>query len=428
MSQSQKGRRAFTTLAFIAGALASVPACAEATASTPQSKSQQASAKTAKQTKNKAATGGTKKKESKMTSTTAPVQDQKPQAPISLPKPKVDLPEVPYDKAQLAGIRKLDEMITVAAEIGAAVKLVDGQFQQLKLASQTSLNGTTADQVRGLLKIIGGFEDFDAQGMRVAAMARKSFMAKFASDDEFSSKYRETYSKAEEELDDVIADNKTRRSVVSVMMNSYRNTPRTNLSYLESMVEDAGQLREKAVDQVIRSAETSMMVADYKKGRALTDLLQATRSTLSLVGKLDAGSEKIAAILTKVAEKEASRKKDIEEARAAYRFPKRYDATNAPKDAAGLEEAMRQDLEKAGHKVESIVIADNWIAVHSALGIHLYNQIDFYVAVQSRIPAEAKAGVLDVLYVTGKTGTTKLAAPFTRRSLGTIGQMLKANL
>ena len=38
-----------------------------------------------------------------------------------------------------------------------------------------------------------------------------------------------------------------------------------------------------------------MMVADYKKGRALVDLLQSTRNKLSLVSRLDPKSEKIAA-------------------------------------------------------------------------------------------------------------------------------------
>ena len=73
-------------------------------------------------------------------------------------------------------------------------------------------------------------------------------------------------------------------------------------------------------------------------------------------------------------------------------------------------------------------LASSWIAIHSPLGIHLYNQIDFHVAVTSRIPAEAKAGVLDVLYVTGKTGTPKLTTPFARTSKGAIAQMLKENL
>ena len=369
--------------------------------------------------------------EIEMSATETLTQDSKSsskQAELKLPEAKVELPSLPYDKAQLAGIGKLDAMIVDAARLAASVERVSGQFEKLKRASQTSLNGTAADQVKALLVIIDAFEDFAAQGKGLAKLARKAFMAKFASDDEFSSKYRETYSKAENELDDVIADHKTRRSVVSVMMSSYRNTPRTQLGYLESMLDDATKLREQAIDQVIRSAETGMMVADYKKGRALIDLLQSTRNKLTLIGKLAPESAKIAAILAKVAEKEASRQKEVQEARAAYRFPARYAASNAPENSAELEAAMRADLEKAGYRVKAIVVADHWVPVHSPLGIHLYNQIDFHVAVRSQIPEEAESGVLDVLYVTGKTGTSKPELPFVRRSSGTVAQMLESNL
>ncbi|MCA8969143.1 MAG: hypothetical protein KDC95_05145 [Planctomycetes bacterium] len=347
---------------------------------------------------------------------------------IALPHPKVELPEVPYDKDQLPEIRKLDTMIIDCANLRAAVEIVSGRFERMKQAASTSCNGTATEQIAGLMKILDAIDEFDNAGVPLAKLARKAFMSKHASDDEFSSCYRETYSAAEEGLEDKIADHKTRRAVVSVMMNEYRYTPRTNLDYLEQILSEAQNARDKAIEQVVSGAETDMMVADFKKGRALVDLLQSTRNKLTLVRRLDPKSEKITAILEMVDAKEKSRQKEIAEARESTRFPERYSATNAPKDAAGLEESMRSDLEHSGFQVEKVCIASSWIAVHSPLGVHLYNQIDFHVAVHSSIEEEARVGVLDILYVTGKTGTPKLTVPFARRSTGRVGQMLKSNL
>lgn len=395
----------------------------EDTAKKPAETPPQKGAKTgaAQETRNVQATAKTTKDPK---STTTPATRPAP----ALPKPKVELPDIPYDKAQLSGIRKLDEMIAHAAELEACMQVLGGHYQALRQSSNTSLNGDASAQIKGILTIVDAVQDFEHEGAALAKLGRQSFMKRYASDDEFSSQYRERYSAAEEQLDDVIKDNKARRAVVSVMMNSYRGTPRTQLGYLESILEESARLRESAIGKVVRSVETDMMVADFKKGRELIDLLQNSRNKLRVVQPLDPKSEKIREILTKIDEKEESRSKEIAAAREATRFPARYAATNAPQNAEAIERSMKEALEAAGFEVAEIAIASTWIAVNSPLGVHLYNQIDFHVAVKSSIADEAKAGVLDLLYVTGKTGTPALSLPFARRSSGRIGQMLQSNL
>lgn len=347
---------------------------------------------------------------------------------VALPRADVELPELPYDKEQLPKILELDDLIVLASELRAAAGEVDGRLQKLKLAASTSLNGTHADQIKGLMKIVDDLETFAQETLPMAAAARSRFTERFGSEGEFSSRYRETYAAAEESLDDIIADNAKRRAVSAAMGHSYRNAPTTNLSYLESMMEESQGLRDKAIEQVVRGAETDMMVADYKKGHALAELLQGTRNKLALARTLDPENESIARVLAQVDEKQKDRKAEVEAARAAERFPSRYGAANAPENVQTLEKSIRETLMKNGHEVKAVHVASEWIAVHSGLGIHLYNQVDFHVAVTSKIETEAEAGVLDVLYVTGKTGGTALDVPFARYSIGTVAQMLEENL
>ncbi len=75
------------------------------------------------------------------------------------------------------------------------------------------------------------------------------------------------------------------------------------------------------------------------------------------------------------------------------------------------------------YQVLKILVAGPWIDVHHSLsGIHMYSQIDFYVAV----PGE-EAGTVDVLLVTGKTGGPHHDS-FASHWVGGIGQMLRVNL
>jgi hypothetical protein len=347
---------------------------------------------------------------------------------IPLPEPTVELPELPYDKAELPGIQKLDVMITDSARLASAVEMFDGMSQAMKDSANTSLNGTTEDQIRGVMTIVDSILEFDRNALPFGRKARDAFVERYESDDTFGITYREIYSATEEALYDLIEDNVTRRATSSAMGNTYRYSSNSNVGYLESMLEEAQQQRAQAIQKVIRGAETDMMVAAYKKGQALVDLLQATKSQLELVRQLDPDSEALAAVMTQVDELAVSRQAAVDKARTEARFPSRYDGANAPSDIGELEQAMRTHLERSGYDVRSIRVASSWIAIRSALGIHLDNQVDFYVAAPSSIPAEADAGVIDVLYVTGKTGGPELQLPFATCSVGVITQMLEGNL
>ena len=345
-----------------------------------------------------------------------------------LPTPEVELPELPYDKAQMPRILELDVFLTDAAKLRAAAEVFDGQFQDLKRAVDTSLNGTNEDQIKGVLAMVDGVERFEREGRPLAEKALAVFTGTYESDDTFSSRYREIYSAAEEELYDIIEDNRKRRETSSVMGNTYKYAASTNSDYLQSCLEESVQLRDQVVTKVLRGAETDMMVADYKKGRALVDLLQVTKNKLALVSPLDPGNGDIAAMLARVDEKAASRQAEVDAARAETRMPARHTGSTAASGAAGLEEAVRMNLEEKGYDVKDVRVASPWIAVHSVLGIHLYSQIDFHVAATSHVPEEAKQGVLDVLYVTGKTGGPNQDVPFASTSIGCVAQMLEANL
>lgn len=344
------------------------------------------------------------------------------------PTPKFDLPELPCDKEQLKGVTKLDAMITEAESLRAATDQVGGHFDALKQSSSTSLNGTVTDQIRGLMAIIEGIEAFDSSARDMAAKARKRFAGTYGDDSAFSVSYREAYSAAESELDAVISDNVKRREVTSFMHHSYKQPPSTNLSWLDSMLEESDGLKTSVIDRVLSSVETDLMVADFKKGQALVDLLQGSRGKLEMIKDLDARKVKVNAALELLETKESARKEEVAEARSKYRMPARFDKSGAPENADELEEGVRKSLEKDGYDVHAVVLASRWIAVKSALGVHLYNQIDFHVAVTSHLLDEAKTGVLDVLYVTGKSGGVEPKARFGRYSTGCVAQMLKENL
>lgn len=367
-----------------------------------------------------------------MTSTAQPVAASasipQPQDPIKLPEPDTELPELPFDKQKLTEVLKLDAMIVDAGRLEAATTLFGSMFQELKDGANASMNGTNEDQVRGVMAMVDAFAEFEKSALSMGELARDRFAKKYGDDDKFTAQYRETYSCAETELDGVISDNVVRRATSAAMGSTYKYPPRPNVSYLVSMLEESSQLRAKAVDRVISSVGTSMSVADYKKGQALVDLLNGSKSLLTLVRKLDESNDAIAKALAQVDEKLVSRSEAVAKARAAYRLPKRHEGGTASGDAAELEASLKKRMVDKGYDVKDVRLASSWRAIRSPLGVHMYNQIDFYVASTSKIADEAKANVLDVLYVTGKTGGPELKVPFAAYSVGVIAQMDAGNL
>ena len=367
-----------------------------------------------------------------MTATAQPVSvlvsESQPQDPIKLPEPDIALPELPFDKQKLAEIQNLDAMILDAGRLDAATTLFGGMFEELKTGANASMNGTHEDQVRGVMAMVDAFAQFEQSAQAMGELARDRFAKKYGDDDKFTVAYRETYSRAETELDGAIADNVVRRATAAAMGSTYRYPPRANVSYLVSMLEESSQLRAKAVDRVISSAGTSMSVADYKKGQALVDLLNGSKSLLTLVRKLDASNDAIVKALAQVEAKLVSRSEAVAKARSAYRLPKRHEGGSAPANAAELEASLQKRMVEKGYDVKDVRLASSWRAIRSPLGVHMYNQIDFYVAATSKIADEAKASVLDVLYVTGKTGGPELKVPFAAYSIGVLAQMDAGNL
>lgn len=350
----------------------------------------------------------------------------RPLAPedIQLPTPKVELPELPFDKEHLAEVRRMDAMIVDSRNLAAAVTELEAMFHALEAAADVSMSGTSEDQIRATMAVVDGFREFDGRGIPFAEKARAAFESKYADDEVFSTAFRETYSRAEEELYTAIEDNVLRRSTGSALTNGYRYASGSNLSYLIRMLEESGELRARAVDRVVQSVETDLMVADYKKGKELTDLLQSSRGILDVVSVLEPDGQRIADILERVSTKEAARQAEVAAARESYRFPERHDGPNLPSNYSRLEKELRDFMERSDYDVERVTVASGWIAVRSELGIHLYDQLDFYAAVPSREDSE----VLDVLYVTGKTSGPEPGSAITRISVGVIGQMLEENL
>ena len=341
---------------------------------------------------------------------------------IVLPEPEVELPELPYEKTELEHVLTMDGMIVDSKRLAAAVSAFEQMVHALEESANVSMNGTAEDQIKAVLVMVDGFREFDRRAIPFGRKAEAVFKAKYSSDEEFSSTFRETFSLAEEALYDVIEDNVVRRATGAAMTNGYRYASGSNVSYLESMLTETEELRAQTLQRVVRSVETDMMVADYKKGAALTDLLRSSRSLLEIAEYLDADGQVLADAMAKVVAKEESRKAEIAAAREAYRFPARYDGPTLPSDHEELESQMRAFMKASGYDPRQLVLASGWIEVRSVLGIHLYDQIDFYVAVRN---AE-ESGVIDVLYVTGKTGGA--GTGISRMSVGTIAQMLESNL
>ncbi|MEM7201135.1 MAG: hypothetical protein AAF628_12755 [Planctomycetota bacterium] len=344
---------------------------------------------------------------------------------ISAPTVEIELPELPYDKAELSEVGRLDAMIADSQRLAASVDAFRKMLERLEEATQVSMSGTSEDQVKAVMSIVDGFRTFDAGALAFGHDVLAAFKKDYESDDAFATRYREIYSKAEEQVSEVIQDGPKRRATGAAMMNTYRYLSGANSGALEHYLEEAAALRDTAIDRVVQSAQTDLMVADYKKGKDLTDLLATTKNCLALIQQLRAEDERITTMLTQVADKEVSRHEEVAAARAARRFPSRYAGANAPANAEELEAAMRDYLAKSGYDVRGIALASEWIAIHSVLGIHLYDQIDFYVAAAH---SDDEGELLDILYVTGKTGRPDPGSPFVTYSVGGIGEMLANNL
>ena len=372
-------------------------------------------------------------KETEVKPTTPTARQTRP----SRPRPEVVLPDIGYDKNELSEVLKLDQMIEDDAWLEASYKLVYEEIQVLEEKTETSMSGTHEDQIKAIMTMVAGVDDFNAQVRPVAEEAIKAFTLRYESDYDFGDRYRNAYYAAEEQIsgptvDDgtqIIRDHFKRQEVSRDFHNGYQPSRSSELSAMQDLLSQSEALRDNVIATVLSQANVDMMVADYQNGTALTDLLNGTANKLDLLRPLDPTNEEVANMLQTVKEKKASRMEEVQAALEAYRFPERYSGGNVPTGASSLEGRMKRFLgqfeysEGKRYEILDIKIAGPWVDIHHALtGKHLYSQVDFYVAV----PAE-ESGVLEILFVTGKTSGPH-HEEFGTYSVGGMGQMLEENL
>lgn len=355
-------------------------------------------------------------------------------ADIPFPKVEIDLPELPFDKSFLPQVMALDQMLMDDAELEAVHKAIYAELQHLEEKSEISMSGTSEDIIRAVLVMVNGMKDFEQFVLPMAEKATESFKSKYQDDADFGERYRTTYYAAEEEIngptvvnsedDYVIKDRVKRSEVSSHFRNGYMSSRSSELSAVEDLLNDGEEIRQSIIDRVVSSANTDLMVADYKKGKDLVDMLSSTKNILSLVKTLDLDNEKVASALAAVDDKKKSRMEEVKKALGEYRFPQAYSAADGPSDGSDLEDRMKMYLEKNSYDVRKIVLASRWIPVRNIYDVLIYYQIDFYVAAKY---SDSENNVLDVLYVTGKTGGADKSS-FATYSVGGIGQMLESNL
>lgn len=378
-------------------------------------------------------TSNTKKADREELNHVAAIKQEKPKPP----KPDITLPKLPYDKSKLPNVSRLDQMLMDEAWLDASYRLVYEEVRVLEEKTETAMSGTSEDIIRAIMTKVNGVNHFNDYALPIAEMAMEKFQEKYPDDNSFGELYWETYYAAEEEItgpvvDDgshIIKDEVKRREVNSHFRNGYQPSITSDLRSLTELIEESKELTANVISSVLSQANIDMMVADYKKGKELTDLLNGTSNQLNLVKPLDESNAEVNAMLAKVEEKRASRIEEIKTALVEYRFPERYSAGNAPSNSSSLENKMTDFLSTFNYtssekyEVLEMKVAGPWIDIHHALtGAHLYSQIDFYVAVPS-----TDEGLVDVLLVTGKTGGPNHEA-FGTYSVGGIGQMLPANL
>lgn len=356
-----------------------------------------------------------------------------------LPAAKVQLPSLPFDKAKLPTVQKLDAMITEEAKLQAAYNAVYQGITSLKEKTETSMSGTAEDQVKAILTMVNAVEHFDAYSLEVAKESMQIFRQAYATDADFESAYRDTYYAAraevsgEEDLDAaIIADDVKRREVTAHFSNGYLVSLSSDLRAMEELIKQRDELTQKVIGKVTSQANIDMMVADYKKGKQLTEMLNGTIAKLKMVQPLDPENSAVKDMIAQVENKKKSRQEEVMKALAEYRFPDQYSGGNAPSNTEELENRMKSFLSKfkydyvndKNYEVLDIRVAGPWIKIYDVwTEEHLYSQIDYYVAV----PAVEGNGVVDVLLVTGKTSGAH-QGDFGNYSVGGIGQMMRSNL
>jgi hypothetical protein len=354
---------------------------------------------------------------------------------VELPRPAVELPTLSFDKKNLSKVLVLDEMIIDAEIVSEASKKFTIMLDELKAANQygsLSDDGTLQGKLKVINKVADSFTTFDATGRRLGEKVLTFVKGKYDSDSEFSSKYSDVYREAEAQLSEMILNNELRRKVSSELSTFYKYTAISTYA-IENGLAKADELKTEVVSSLLSGVNTGLLVSDYKKDKELTDLLNGSRNTLSAMQRLnpsDSDKALISKMMIDVDKKWEKRINDIAKSREEYRFPSRYSSGNTPADAAQLEQKMEAYLEKSfydgknKYDVRKIVVAGPWVEVKSILGVVMYYQIDFYVAVKYK---DSNAGLLDVALVTGKTSSVNTKT-FTTYSIGSIGQMYDKNL
>ena len=245
---------------------------------------------------------------------------------IPWPKVEINLPELPIDKGMLPQVLLLDEMLTDDAHLEAVYKAFYEELQKLEEQSEVSMSGTPEDIIKSVLMMVNAMKDFEQFVQPMATQSMEKFKEKYRDDADFSERYRTAYYAAEEEIsgptlveseDDFIIKDRVKRSEVSTYFrNGYMTSRSSELRALEDLMNESEEIRQNIIGGVLSSANTDLMVADYKKGKDLADMLSSTKSMLNLVLELDKDNTEVISALAAVDEKKKNR---MEEVLKAYR-------------------------------------------------------------------------------------------------------------
>lgn len=339
------------------------------------------------------------------------------------PKAEIELPSIGSAKSNYPSVQKLDQMITDAAWLKTAHDFVYQEIQSLEESTDASMSGTPEEIMIDVMSMVNAVVHFDTYIKPIGLKAQANFAKKYTEDYAFGEAYVNTYRVAEKELS-------AQPDVYTRFRNGYQPSLSTKYGAMSDLITRGTELKNKVIEKVINQANVDMMVADYKKGKALTETINGTLNRLELVKTLDSKNEYLKKSIADVKQKKTSRIAEIKKALVEFRFPKPFDGSSKPSNANALEGKMRTFLSAYNYTstekydVKKVKIAGPWIDVHNEItGKHIYSQIDFYVAVPSANDSE----VLDVLLVTGKTDGPNHDT-FKKYSVGGIGEMLLSNL
>uniref|UniRef100_A0A7S1VHT4 Uncharacterized protein n=1 Tax=Grammatophora oceanica TaxID=210454 RepID=A0A7S1VHT4_9STRA len=336
---------------------------------------------------------------------------------------EVELPVLSTKEGELKHALELDQMLKDKGTVKQCEEWIMKEAETISKTQGVDCNASLEAKVKQLLALQAMWEDFETGPKAVAKKVADNFEKKYESESGFQEKYRETLGLLESELDDAIEDNAFRRKVSVEVKNAYGYNGSCNLWGVTTQIEDIEQNKFGEIGSIIRSSEVSLMVADHKKGKGLVELLQNEEGVLrTLKQTLAPDDERIDTMLKKIVEKKQSRSAEINKARAEYVFPER--ANNAPANVAELEDMIQSKLEKNQYEVRKIVCASRWINVKNVFGVHLYSQVDFYVAIKH---GDSEDGVLSISYVTGKCPNRE-SVEFDSYSIGSVAEMLESNL